>query len=155
MRLYLDLDGTLLRRHSGARCAAQSLSPADRLEEFLAWATTHFHCLWLTSRDRDGGSDGIRAALRQALGPGEDFDRIAALAERVASTTWRHAKAEGIDFDHDFLWLDDAPDEDSLDMLAARGLAANWIAVAVDQRPDDLARAMGVIGRRAGLAVPA
>lgn len=143
-RLYLDVDGTLLRRGGHARLRGD-LAPAAHLRKFLEWATTHFTCVWLTSRDRAGGSDSIRAVFRQAIGPGDEFDAIDALLRAVRPSTWSAFKAEAIDFATPFLWLDDAPEEESLELLARHGVTASWIPVAVDGKPDDLARVMGVI----------
>lgn len=138
-RLYLDVDGTLLRRGGHARLRGE-LAPATHLKRFLEWAVTHFSCVWLTSRDRTGGSDAIRAVFRQAVGPGEDFDALDALLRAVQPSTWSSFKAEAIDFDVPFYWLDDAPEEESLDLLQRHGVADSWVPVAVDGQPDDLLR---------------
>lgn len=148
MRLYLDVDGTLLRRGGHARLRGE-LAPADHLRPFLEWATANFTCIWLTSRCRDGDSAAIRAAFRQAVGPGAEADAIDALLAQVRPAVWRDYKAEAIDFATPFLWLDDAPEEESLDLLQQHRAEGAWVAVAVDQRPDDLRRAMGELRRRA------
>jgi hypothetical protein len=147
MRLYLDVDGTLLRRSGHARLRGE-LAPAGDLGSFLEWATSRFDCIWLTSRDRDGGTDSIRAAFRQAIGPGDEADRIDRLLCRVAPSVWSRCKAEGIDFATPFLWLDDAPEEESLDLLARHGAADAWVPVTIDQNPEDLKRAMDTLERR-------
>lgn len=140
-RLYLDVDGTLLRRGGKVRPPG-GLSPAPHLRSFLEWATANFTCIWLTSRGRDGDAGGIRAAFRQAIGPGHEFDAIDALLAGIDTACWDGCKAEAIDFTAPFFWLDDAPEEASLDLLERRGAAGRWIAVAVDARPDDLLRVM-------------
>jgi hypothetical protein len=140
MRLYLDVDGTLLRRSAQA-----GLAPAMHLRPFLEWATSAFHCVWLTSRDRDGGSDAIRATFRQAIGAGYEFDAVAALLARIQPSRWQDFKAQAIDFSQPFLWLDDAPEEESLDLLDRHGVMRSWIKVALDQHPDDLRRVMGLL----------
>ncbi|HTH16290.1 MAG TPA: hypothetical protein VL974_06535 [Magnetospirillum sp.] len=147
MHLYLDVDGTLLRRAGHARLRGD-LAPADHLRPFLEWATRNFTCIWLTSRDRTGGSAAVRAAFRQAVGPGDEADRIDALLARVAPSSWCDSKAEAIDFATPFLWLDDAPEEESLALLERHGAMDCWVSVSVDQRADDLRRAMGVLERR-------
>jgi hypothetical protein len=151
MRLYLDVDGTLLRRSGHARLRGD-LAPAGNLGQFLEWATDRFDCVWLTSRDRDGGSEDIRAAFRRAIGPGDEADRIDRLLCRVAPNVWRGFKAEGIDFATPFLWLDDAPDEESLEMLAQHGAADCWVPIAIDQNPEDLSRVMTALERRRNAA---
>jgi hypothetical protein len=144
-RLYLDVDGTLLRRGGHARLRGD-LAPAPHLRRFLEWAIANFHCVWLTSRGRDGESANIRAAFRQAIGPGDEFDAIDTLLARVGTARWDNYKAEAIDFDHPFLWLDDAPEEESLTMLHQRGVADHWIPIAIDGQPDDLLRVMRQLG---------
>lgn len=148
MHLYLDVDGTLLRRGGHARLRGD-LAPAEYLRDFLEWATARFTCVWLTSRCRDGCDQDLRRAFRQAIGPGDEADAVDALLARVRPAQWDDYKAQAIDFDGPFLWLDDAPEEESLDVLHQHGTAAAWVAVAVDQRPDDLRRAMAELQRLA------
>jgi len=143
MRLYLDVDGTLLRRSAQA-----ALAPAMDLKPFLEWATSAYRCIWLTSRDRDGGAESIRAVFRQAIGVGNEFDAIDRLLARVEPSRWGGFKAQAIDFGEPFLWLDDAPEEESLEILKSCGVSDSWIPVALDQRPDDLRRVMTLLERR-------
>lgn len=147
MHLYLDVDGTLLRRGGHARLRGE-LAPAEHLRPFLEWATESFTCIWLTSRDRDGGSDAIRAAFRQAIGPGDEADAVDSLLHRVKPSVWETFKAEAIDFATPFLWLDDAPEEESLDLLLRHRVEHSWVPVAIDQHVDDLRRAMAELQRR-------
>ncbi|MBC7907925.1 MAG: hypothetical protein H7Y60_14440 [Rhodospirillaceae bacterium] len=148
MRLYLDVDGTLLRRGGHARLRGD-LAPAFNLRPFLQWATDTYDCAWLTSRNRDGCNKAIRATFRQAIGPGDEADAVDSLLARVSPTCWPEYKAQAIDFTTPFLWLDDAPEEESLARLEQHGTTASWIPVAVDQRPDDLSRVMEVLGKGA------
>ena len=147
MRLYLDVDGTLLRRGGHARLRGD-LAPAAHLRPFLEWATQSFQCVWLTSRDRDGGADAIRAVFRQAIGPGDEADAVDSLLRRVQPSCWREFKAQAIDFSAPFLWLDDAPEEESLDLLQRHGVERAWLPIAIDSRSDDLLRAMAELRQR-------
>lgn len=147
MHLYLDVDGTLLRRSGHARLRGD-LAPAEHLRPFLEWATGTFTCVWLTSRSRDGDGSNLRAAFRQAIGPGDEADAVDSLLCRIAPAPWQDFKAEAIDFATPFLWLDDAPEEESLDMLLRHQVEASWVPVAIDQHPDDLRRAMAELQRR-------
>lgn len=146
MHLYLDVDGTLLRRGGHARLRGD-FAPAPHLREFLDFATRHFECVWVTSRNRDGGNAAIRAIFHQAIGPGDEADAVDALLCRVAPAVWSDFKAQAMDMTQPFFWLDDAPEEESLDRLAAHGRSACWIPVAVDQSPEDLRRAMTLLAR--------
>lgn len=153
MHLYLDVDGTLLRRGGHARLRGE-LAPAEDLRPFLDWATRSFICVWLTSRDRDGGNEAVRAAFRQAIGPGDEADAIDALLCRIKPSVWQDYKAEAIDFATPFLWLDDAPEEESLEALRRHRADHSWIPIAIDQHAGDLKRAMAELQRRhAGLAL--
>lgn len=148
MRLYLDVDGTLLRRGGHARLRGE-LAPAPYLRAFLEFATSRFDCVWVSSRARGGGDAELRAVFRHAIGPGDEADAVDALLRRVIPGCWQDFKAQAMDFSTPFLWLDDAPEEESLDMLAAHGRSASWIAVAIDQCPGDLRRVMEILERAA------
>ncbi|MBC7951167.1 MAG: hypothetical protein H7Z12_05000 [Rhodospirillaceae bacterium] len=147
MRLYLDVDGTLLRRGGHARLRGD-LAPALNLRPFLQWATDRYDCAWLTSRNRDGNDDAIRTIFRHAIGPGDEADAVDSLLARIRPTRWDEYKAQAIDFTTPFLWLDDAPEEESLARLTQHGTMASWVPIAVDQQPDDLRRVMKVLGKR-------
>ncbi|WP_291718052.1 hypothetical protein [Magnetospirillum sp. 64-120] len=152
MRLYLDVDGTLLRRSGHARLRGD-FAPANNLLRFLEWAADNFDCAWVTTRTRHGACDKLLDVLRQAVGPGDEWDRIAHLVKSFATPPWSDFKAEAMTLDEDFLWVDDAPDEESLEAMRRMGRQGCWIPVDVDGRPDDLRRVMDVIeARRAPMA---
>lgn len=152
MRLYLDVDGTLLRRSGHARLRGD-FAPANNLLRFLEWAADNFDCAWVTTRTRHGACDKLLDVLRQAVGPGDEWDRIAHLVKSFATPPWSDFKAEAMTLDEDFLWVDDAPDEESLEAMRRMGRQDCWIPVDVDGRPDDLRRVMDVIeARRAPMA---
>ena len=147
MRLYLDVDGTLLRRSGHARLRGE-FAPADHLAGFLEWAAGGFECVWITSRTRHGDAELLLPVLRQAVGPGEAWDRIHGLIVGFATPRWCDCKAQAMDLGQDFLWLDDAPEEESLDALRRAGRSHCWVGVSVDQRPGDLLRVMDLAARR-------
>lgn len=147
MRLYLDVDGTLLRRSGHARLRGD-LAPANNLLRFLEWAAAGFDCAWVTSRTRHGAADTLLPVLRQAIGPGDEWDRISRVIADFTTPTWSAFKAEAMDLDEDFLWIDDAPEPESLDALDQAGRRQCWLSVAVDQRPDDLRRVMELVEGR-------
>ncbi|MBR9973484.1 hypothetical protein [Magnetospirillum sulfuroxidans] len=147
MRLYLDVDGTLLRRSGHARLRGD-FAPANNLLRFLEWAAAGFDCAWVTSRTRHGGADKLLPVLRQAIGPGEEWDSITAIIKTFATPVWADFKVEAMDMTKDFLWIDDAPEEESLEVLRQAGRQDSWIGVAVDQRPDDLRRVMELVESR-------
>ena len=58
MRLYLDIDGVLIRDGK----------PTPRCFAFLRWAVESHRPHWLTTRDAHGTHEGILRAFRHALG---------------------------------------------------------------------------------------
>ena len=139
--LYLDLDGVILRRSGRIEFGGKTgFDVAPGAMEFLAWAIDHFNCFWLTSRSHDGGYSEIERAFRFAIPtntiPGDIKDVIRA----IRPAPWGKTKVEGIDLSRPFFWLDDNPDQTSVDALAEAGLASRLVIVSVDQRPDALAR---------------
>jgi hypothetical protein len=68
-----------------------------------------------------------------------------ALKEAVRPAPWGKAKIEGIDLWKDFRWIDDNPDQVSLDRLERVGLAHCWVEASTDRQPDDLERVKGVL----------
>lgn len=147
MRLYLDVDGTLLRRGGHARLRGD-LAPANGLLRFLEWAAAGFECVWVTSRTRHGDAEKLLPVLRQAVGPGEEWDRLAMIVKSFATPAWHEFKAEAMRLDEDFLWVDDAPEPESLAALDQAGRRGCWLAVDVDHRPDDLRRVMELVQSR-------
>ncbi len=137
--LYLDVDGVLLRRvAAGPR--GVTVRAADGLAEFLDWAVARFDCVWLSTRDRDGGAAGVLSAFRAVLGP-VAFDTLCPLLSSIRTVPWQgRAKFVGIDFTRPFFWIDDAPDEDSLAELERRGLGDRLLLCCTDRQPGDLAR---------------
>jgi hypothetical protein len=144
MRLYLDVDGTLLRRSGHAKLRGE-FAPAANLPRFIEWAAAGFECIWVTSRTRHGSADKLLPILRQAIGPGDEWDRMAASMLSFATPVWHDFKAQAMKLDEAFIWLDDAPEEESLDALRDAGRLDCWIQVALEQRPDDLRRIMEIL----------
>ena len=143
INLYLDVDGVFLRRTG-------RLEFRDRVEfelaphaiEFLGWCAEHFQCFWLTSRSQNGSYEGIERAFRHAIPTTRLPD---ALIEAIRPAPWGKAKIEGIDLSRDFRWIDDNPDQASLDGLNRAGLSHCLIEASTDRQRDDLERVMGVL----------
>lgn len=95
MRIYLDIDGTLI--HEDARNHGQA---ADGLEEFLTMLKNH-ETYWLTAHCRDGNPERARTILKSVVSPSL-HDEI----ERIKPTTWDTQKIDAIDWTQEFIWLD-------------------------------------------------
>jgi hypothetical protein len=113
--LHIDLDGVCLRRRHSGMFDAFELAPGCL--EFLEWATARFRCRWLSTRCRQGWLDGARRAFRLG-GASLDQPRWAVL-DLIEPTAWMVNKAEAIDPESDFWWLDDDPTEQDRGWLSA------------------------------------
>ena len=129
--LYIDIDGVVLnRRHSGMFDAFE-LAPGCL--EFLHWATARFRCLWLSTRCREGWSDGSRRAFRLAGAP-LDEPRWRVL-DMIEPEAWQVSKTEAIDPASDFWWIDDDPTETDWDWLRVHGRADRLIEISSERDP--------------------
>jgi hypothetical protein len=122
MRLYLDIDGVLIRDGK--------VTP--RCFTFLRWAVDLHQPFWLSTRDAHGGHDGILQAFRLALGAPVLPAEIEALLRAVRPTKWRGSKVSGIDLSSDFVWIDDDPLRVEIDALRGRGLLDRLLIVDSD-----------------------
>lgn len=95
MKLYLDIDGVLLDYGTDTH--------AKHVGEFIDYITAECECYWLTTHCK-GDSQTAIDYLSSYLSP-EMIKKL----ESVKPTTWDDMKTEAIDFDHDFVWLDDYP----------------------------------------------
>ena len=141
--LYLDLDGVILRRTGrlGFRDRVE-FEVAPNAIEFLGWCVENFQCFWLTTRSRDGSYDGIERAFQHAIPMTHLPDD---LTQAIRPVPWSKAKVVGIDLTRDFRWIDDDPDQGSLDRLERAGLTDCWIEVTTDRCPDDLERVVRLL----------
>ena len=95
MKLYIDIDGVLLDYDSDSR--------ADNAIELIEYITSEFDCYWLTTHCK-GDADPAIAYLSRYF-PEETMQKLA----KIKPTCWEDLKTEGIDFDSNFIWLDDYP----------------------------------------------
>lgn len=125
MKLYLDIDGVLLTKRRP--------QAADYAAEFIAFITAHFDCYWLTTHCK-GDNQVVCAYLTEYFDP-QTMKKLTA----VKPTCWNALKTDAIDFDHRFVWLDDAPLIAEKVMLEELGKTDCLIMVDL-QRPDELKR---------------
>ena len=93
MKLYLDIDGVLLTtKHPQA---------AEDAAEFVAFVTDHFDCYWLTTHCQ-GNTDTVLRYLSEYFD-----DATMARLRSIKPTRWGTWKTDAIDFDSEFVWLDD------------------------------------------------
>lgn len=96
MKIYIDIDGVILKKN---------LTIPDHAEEFILFLTINYDCYWLTTHCR-GGSNRAIDYLSQYY-PGATIERF----KMIKQTNWEALKTEAIDFNADFIWLDDYPFE--------------------------------------------
>jgi len=122
--IYLDIDGVLLDHRTG--------QPAKHLDEFMEKAIANHKCYWLTTHCK-GDTDSALEQFRGKVG-----GKTLKLLERVRPTNWSTLKSEGINFEEDFLWLDDNLFESEKNILHEYGAEKKIILVNLNENPDQL-----------------
>ena len=92
MDIYLDIDGVLLTKDG---------KMAQGLDEFLDFVVDNFDCYWLTTHCKANESR-VAEHLKTKVS-----EKVLTLTERIKPTSWQDYKTDGINFEQDFLWLDD------------------------------------------------
>lgn len=136
--IYIDVDGVLLCNRT-----QDSIDPAIAKygTEFLEVCLEGHDCYWLTTHCRDGSVDHVIQRLGRYADPG-----FMKLARQIKPVTWNTLKTEAIDFTQPFVWVDDDPLDAELDVLRAHNCIHRWLNVNTWKKPDDLFRAMEIIG---------
>ena len=115
MKLYLDIDGVLLDYDSGG--------VADGAVELIEYITKEFDCYWLTTHCKGDPTTAV-SYLRECF-QGDTIE----LLKKVKATDWTDLKTEGIDFDSNFIWLDDYPFQAELEVLKNFGASESLLRV--------------------------
>ena len=115
MKIYLDIDGVLLDYDNGG--------VADGAIELIEYVTKEFDCYWLTTHCKGDPMTAVR--YLQEYFP----DDIVELFKKVKATDWTDLKTEGIDFDCNFIWLDDYPFQAELEVLNNFGASESLLKV--------------------------
>lgn len=121
-RLYLDIDGTLIR-HS---------EPAEGVAEFLLFVTDHFDCYWLSTHCQ-GDAKAVFLYLVGKLPEAA----VPALG-KIKATSWDTMKTEAIDFSEPFYWLDDHLFDAEREALSRHGALDRHILVDLSANPGQL-----------------
>ena len=103
MRLYLDIDGVLLNYNSDTY--------ANYACELIDYVTKEFDCYWLTTHCKGDSTQAIE--YLSGYFPAETVEKL----KTIKPTYWEDLKTEGIDFDKNFIWLDDYPFQAELSVL--------------------------------------
>lgn len=95
-KIYIDIDGVLLDYKTG--------EPAKHAEELILFLTSgRYDCYWLTTHCK-----GDIIPTLQYLSV-HFSEKIMKRLSSIKSTDWNSLKTEAIDFNSDFIWLDDYP----------------------------------------------
>jgi hypothetical protein len=105
-KLYLDIDGVLL--------TSKQTRVADFANQFIGFVVENFHCYWLTTHCKGDSATVIRYLSRHF-----SQDIMQKLLS-VKSTDWTTLKTEAIDFNSDYLWLDDNPFQSEIAILKSK-----------------------------------
>ncbi len=135
LHLYLGVEGVLLRRTAREGRDQTGFELVPGALDFLQWASLEFRCYWLTRLDRSGGAEEITKAFRMALGISDLPGELELIFAMIQPRYWEFAKAEGIDMDSDFKWIDDDPDEESIAEFERRSLMDRLL---ICREPNDL-----------------
>ena len=126
MNIYMDIDGVII----GVR------SPRSDVVDLLRFIMEHYadSAYWLTTHCR-GGENRCAQWLKRNGFP----DALVAEMDAVFKPTdWDVLKTEAIDFSRPFVWLDDAPFQSEMAVLARHGAADSCIVM--DKRDPQMAR---------------
>ncbi len=96
MKIYLDIDGTLIHEDLAETKSAEGLA------EFIITLRSH-ETYWLTTHCRDGNPERAREIMKRYLPPELQPD-----IDRIKPTVWDTLKTQGIDWDSEFIWFDNS-----------------------------------------------
>lgn len=117
MRLYLDVDGTLLSHIDGTGPDGKIWK--EGATDFLEWAIKNFDCYWLTGWAKGGDMSEIVKDLNPFL-PESCRD--------IPAAHWTRLKTEALEReDGQFLWADDAVLHNEWQFLDENGWSANVV----------------------------
>ncbi len=126
MKIYLDIDDTLLNTEIFNRRAANHLKPflEDMLEKYEVY--------WLTSHCNGDPSVPV-AYLSRFVTPD-----ITPLLMKIKPTKWEVLKTEAINMDEEFLWFDDSLSWGEEEALKAKNKLSSHVKIDIYENPDVL-----------------
>ncbi len=118
-KLYLDVDGVLL--------TAKQTRVADFANHFILFIVANFDCYWLTTHCK-----GDTATVIRYLSSYFSQDVMQKLLS-VKPTDWTTLKTEAIDYNSDYLWLEDNPFQSEITILKSKSHEEKLIKVDLNQ----------------------
>ena len=123
-KLYLDIDGTIITK--------KGCIEANHLFEFLSFALENFDCYWLTSHCKGDALTALEHVIDKVS------EKSFELLKKFKPTTFELWKTEAIDFNDDFVWLDDYAFDGEITILEKNGALQNLILMDLKSNPDQL-----------------
>ena len=139
MILYLDVDGTLITTNERAKQQSNYTVGLGCLE-LLQYVTSQFECRWLTFHARAGYLNGISRVFREALKVHSLHDEWKRVMDLITPASWCSKKTDGINFDEDFLWIDDDVSSIDLEVISNRGATGRLVKAHLNHFPSELFR---------------
>jgi hypothetical protein len=96
MKIYLDIDGTLIHEDLTENYG----KPAAGLEDFIS-ALKPYEVYWLTTHCRDNDPSNAQRIVKAVL-PESFHEQI----DSIKPVSWDVNKTEALDWDSDFIWFD-------------------------------------------------
>ncbi len=119
MKIYLDIDGVLLTKN-------QKLP--EYSSEFIDFIVKRYDCYWLTTHCRGGENKAIQ--YLKLFYEEKDIQQL----EKLKPTNWTTLKTEAIDFEANFIWLEDYPFEAEKQILAQNNKEKYLIEVNLNRK---------------------
>ena len=130
MNLYLDIDGVLLDYNTEIY--------AKGAIELIEYITSEFDCYWLTTHCKGDSMPAIE--YLSGYFPPDVIEKL----RKVKPTYWEDLKTEGIDFDRNFIWLDDYPFQAEQEVLKNFGVSESLYRVDLGNE-DELANVLAYL----------
>jgi len=127
--LYLDIDGVIITKRGGKE--------AEHLFEFLSLALKKYDCYWLTTHCKNDVSTALDYVKDKVSK--KSFE----LLKKFKPTNWNTWKTEAIDFNRDFIWLDDYIFDTEREMLLKNNALRNFIQIDLEAKPRQLLEITG------------
>lgn len=125
MNIYLDIDGTLLTKHG---------EPANHLFEFLDYIVNNHEAYWLTTHCKDDANRAVEHMTMNNILPAETIS----LLTKIRPTNFNTLKTDAINFDQEFLWLDDYIPTSEQNVLSAHNAESRGLIVNLKENPNEL-----------------
>ena len=117
-QLYLDIDGVLLGRDEEGR-----VQLAEGAKQFIDFALANYDCFWLTTHCK--GDASATLAYQAPYCSPELIEKLKVI-KPTTFKPWKKRKTQAIDFNREFVWLDDYLFNAEIAVLKKHGRLSSW-----------------------------